>query len=73
MHHFFIRYNRADRVWAAWIAWQREETGYTTVLQAWDVRPGTNVVREMQRAAAEAERPIALLSPDYLAPQRGEW
>jgi hypothetical protein len=29
---FFISYNKADRRWAEWIAWQLEETGYTTSL-----------------------------------------
>ncbi len=63
---FFISYNRADRTWAEWIAWQLEEAGYSTVLQAWDIRPGSNFVLEMQGAAALAERTIAVLSPDYL-------
>ena len=66
MKDFFISYNRADRTWAEWIAWQVESAGYTTVLQAWDFRPGSNFVLEMQRAAAEAERTIAVLSPDYV-------
>ena len=66
MIDFFISYNSADRTWAEWIAWQLEEAGYTTVLQAWDFRPGSNFVLEMQRVATEAERTIAVLSPDYL-------
>jgi tetratricopeptide (TPR) repeat protein len=66
MKDFFVSYNSADRQWAEWIAWQLEEAGYTTVLQAWDFRPGSNFVLEMQRAATEAERTIAVLSPDYL-------
>jgi hypothetical protein len=72
---FFISYNRADREWAEWIAWTLEEAGYSTILQAWDFRPGSNFVLEMQRAAQEADRLIAVLSPDYLAagfPQ-AEW
>jgi tetratricopeptide (TPR) repeat protein len=67
MKDFFISYNKADREWAEWIAWQLEEAKYTTVLQAWDFRPGSNFVLEMQRASAEAQRTIAVLSPDYLA------
>ena len=67
MKDFFISYNKADREWAEWIAWQLEEAGYTTVLQAWDFRPGSNFVLEMQRARTEAQRTIAVLSPDYLA------
>lgn len=66
MTNFFISYNRADRSWAEWIAWHLEEAGYTTVLQAWDFRPGTNFVVEMQRAVSDSERTIAVLSPDYL-------
>jgi hypothetical protein len=63
---FFVSYNRADREWAEWIAWQLEEEGYTTIIQAWDFRPGGNFVIEMQRAAEQARRTIAVLSPDYL-------
>jgi hypothetical protein len=63
---FFVSYNSADRQWAEWIAWQLEETGYTTVLQAWDFRPGSNFVLEMQRAATKAKRTIAVLSQAYL-------
>jgi TIR domain len=32
--HFFISYNKTDRAWAEWIAWQLEEAGYTTIIQA---------------------------------------
>jgi len=67
MPDFFISYNKADRNWAEWIAWQLEDAGYTTVLQAWDFRPGSNFVLEMQQASAQAARTIAVLSPDYLA------
>jgi len=63
---FFISYNSADKTWADWTAWTLEEAGYTTVLQAWDFRPGSNFVLEMQRAASEAERTIAILSSAYL-------
>jgi len=63
---FFVSYNRAEKQWAEWIAWQLEEAGYTTVIQAWDFRPGSNFVIEMQRASEQARRTIAVLSPDYL-------
>lgn len=66
MKDFFVSYNKADRQWAEWIAWQLEEAGFTTVIQAWDFRPGSNFVLEMHQAAATAERTIAVLSPDYL-------
>jgi tetratricopeptide (TPR) repeat protein len=66
MRYFFISYNKADRQWAEWIGWQLEEQGFTVFLQHWDFRPGSNFVLEMQKAAQEAERTIAVLSPDYL-------
>jgi tetratricopeptide (TPR) repeat protein len=63
---FFISYNKADRAWAEWIAWQLEEAGYSTEIQAWDFRPGSNFVLEMHRAVQGVERTVAVLSPDYL-------
>jgi hypothetical protein len=65
MKDFFISYNKADRAWAEWIAWHLDEAGFTTVLQAWDFRPGSNFVVDMDRATVETERTIAVLSPDY--------
>src|SRR5829696_4725671 len=41
---FFISYTGADQAWAEWIAEQLEAAGYTTLLQAWDFRPGENFV-----------------------------
>jgi TIR domain len=67
MSDFFVSYNKADRPWAEWIAWELEAAGYDVVLQAWDFRPGENFVLEMQRAASEARHVLAVLSPDYLA------
>src|SRR5262249_47664681 len=63
---FFISYNGADRGWAEWIAWHLEVAGYSTVIQAWDFRPGSNFVLEMDRATKQAQRTIAVLSPNYL-------
>lgn len=72
---FFISYNKADRAWAEWIAWQLEAEGYTAVLQAWDFQVGTNFVLAMQQAAASSRRTIAVLSPDYLTAlyTQAEW
>src|SRR5262245_15996184 len=67
MKDFFISYNKADRVWAEWIAWRLEENSYSVVIQAWDFRPGGNFVLDMQRATEEGARAVAVLSPDYLA------
>lgn len=63
---FFISYTQADRQWAVWIAAQLEAAGYTTFVQAWDIRPGSNFVIEMQKATAQADRTIAVLSQKYL-------
>ncbi len=63
---FFISFNHADRDWAEWVAWELEGAGYTTFIQNWDFRPGSNFVIEMQSAASRSDRTIAILSPDYL-------
>ena len=63
---FFVSFNSADRAWAEWIAAELEAAGYTTFFQHWDFRPGSNFVLEMHKAAALADRTIAVLSPDYL-------
>ncbi|MHB8068046.1 MAG: FxSxx-COOH system tetratricopeptide repeat protein [Desulfobaccales bacterium] len=72
---FFISYNKADKAWAEWIAWELEAAGYTTIIQAWDFRPGGNFVLEMHQAAQKARRTLAVLSPDYLTSQftQPEW
>jgi hypothetical protein len=63
---FFISFNSADRGWAEWIAYELEQAGYTTFFQHWDFSPGSNFVFEMQNAASQADRTIAVLSQDYL-------
>src|SRR5436309_8636470 len=63
---FFISYNHRDAAWAEWIAWQLEVAGYTTTIQAWDSRAGSNFVLEMDRSVKEAQRLIAVLSTSYL-------
>lgn len=66
MNDFFISYNSADRTWAEWIAWVLEEHGYTVIIQAWDILPGSNFILEMQRAAENSRRTIMVLSENYL-------
>ena len=64
MKDFFISYNREDRQWAEWIAWQLEEEGSPR-----SSRPGIssgNWVVGMNRAMGETERTIAVLSPNYV-------
>lgn len=72
---FFISYTSADRAWAEWIAWGLEAAGYTTVIQAWDFRPGENFVLRMHEATTQADVTLALLSEAYLKAlySQSEW
>jgi hypothetical protein len=69
---FFISYTAVNRPWAEWIAVQLEQADYTTVLQAWDFRPGSDFLHQMQQATSTASRTIAVLSPAYFGSQFGE-
>jgi hypothetical protein len=62
---FYISYTRADRSWAKWIAWQLQEAGYTTVMVS-DFKPGSSFVAGMNDGLIQANRVIAVLSPNYL-------
>jgi hypothetical protein len=46
---FFISYTQVNRPWAEWIAVQLEAAGYTTLLQVWDFRPGSDFLHQMQQ------------------------
>ncbi len=72
---FFISYASEDRQWAEWLAWQLEEAKFTVVLQAWDFHPGSDYVAEMDRAAKEAKRTLAVLSPAFFKSRftQSEW
>lgn len=72
---FFVSYNVSDVQWATWIASVLEEAGFKCVIQAWDFRPGANFVLEMQKAATQAARTIAVVSPAYIGSRFGasEW
>lgn len=63
---FFVSYNRNDRAWAEWVAWQLEVAGYTTTIQAWDFGAGDDFILQMQKAAVECERTVGVLSPDSI-------
>jgi tetratricopeptide (TPR) repeat protein len=65
MTDFFISYTGVDRDWASWIAFILEKSGYSVLLQGWDFPPGSNFLVEMQKAVVDADRTIAVLSPDY--------
>src|ERR1039458_4157674 len=69
MADFFISYTHADRAWAEWIGYVLEEEGFAVIIQAWDFRPGSNFVLEMQSAATAANRTLMVLSPDYVKSQ----
>ena len=72
---FFISYTGVNRAWAEWIAVQLEATGYSTVLQAFDFRPGSDFVHQMHEATSTADRTVAVLSPAYFASafSEAEW
>jgi hypothetical protein len=61
---FFVSFNKADRVWATWIAWTLEDVGYKVLFQDWDFQ--SNFVLKMHEAIQRSHRMIAVLSPDYL-------
>jgi hypothetical protein len=69
---FFISYTGVNRSWAEWIAVQLEAAGYSTLLQAWDFRPGSDFLHQMQEATSSAGRTIAVLSPAYFGSAFGE-
>ncbi|OWK25710.1 hypothetical protein AJ87_07495 [Rhizobium yanglingense] len=58
-----------------WIGHVVEQAGHVVTLQAWDFRPGTNFVLQMQTAASNTDKTILVLSPDYLESQfaASEW
>src|SRR5918998_5425479 len=60
---FFVSFNKADRTWATWTAWVLEEAGYSVWFQDWDFRG--NFVEHMNRAHAQADRTMAVLSDHY--------
>jgi TIR domain/SEFIR domain/Pentapeptide repeats (9 copies) len=62
---FFVSYTSADLPWAEWIAWQLEEAGYWTAIQAWDSRPGNDFVRWMDQSIRSARHILVVLSPAY--------
>jgi tetratricopeptide (TPR) repeat protein len=72
---FFISYTGQDKLWAEWVAWILEESGYSVVIQAWDFRVGGNFVLDMQRATIEAKQTIAIFSSTYLDKSfpKAEW
>ncbi|MDR2032938.1 MAG: toll/interleukin-1 receptor domain-containing protein [Azoarcus sp.] len=73
---FFVSYDKADKHWAEWIAGTLEKPGgYSTIIQAWDFKPGESFVHNMDKALGNCERFIAVLSENYLQALYGqaEW
>jgi len=70
--YFFISYAASDRSWAEWIAASLEQRGYSTLLQAWDFRPGADFVQKMHDATRSAKQTIAVLSNAYFDSKFGE-
>jgi len=64
--HFFISYTGVDKGWAEWIAWQLEQAGQRTLIQAWDFKSGGVFPGDMHRALQQSARVIAVLSPSYM-------
>ena len=75
MKDFFISYNRHDQQWAEWVAWTLEAAGYTVMLQMWDFTHGENFALDMNKAVAETQTTIAILSESFLYAdyERPEW
>ncbi|WP_232295155.1 TIR domain-containing protein [Parafrankia sp. EUN1f] len=69
-----MSYAPADHEWAAWIAWQLEHAGYSVLVAAWDVVPGSIRMGTLDRVRA-CDQVLAVLSPDYLTSVYGtaEW
>lgn len=63
---FFISYNSSDKIWAEWIAWFLEENGSKVVIEAWDFRPGGNLILDRQDAIQKSDQIIIVLSRKYL-------
>jgi tetratricopeptide (TPR) repeat protein len=71
----FVSYTAADRAWAEWVAWELEEAGYSTLLQDWDMPPGTAFVHAMDQAIQHTRHILLVLSPAYLGSKmtEAEW
>jgi hypothetical protein len=69
---FFVSYTAADRAWAEWLAWELNAAGYTTLLQAWDMPPGTAFIHAMDQAVQHTHHTLLVLSPAYLRSEMAE-
>lgn len=72
---FFLSYAEPDRAWAEWIAWTLEDAGYSVLVHAWDLVPGSNWISAMDRGLKIARRTIAVISAVYIGSvfSQAEW
>lgn len=63
---YYISYADSDQAWAAWVAWQLENTGYRVAVHAWDTAPGAHSVDAIMEGASRARNVIAVISSAYL-------
>lgn len=72
---FFVSYTEQDRSWAEWVAWQLEDSGFTTIIGSWEMVPGTNRLSIIQSAIIGSRRTIAIVSENYTLSltNSGEW
>ena len=75
MKDFFISYASSDEKYAKWIAELLEKNGYTTIIQAWDFRPGNNFVCKIDEALTSCKKMIIVLSEKYMKSNwcQAEW
>ncbi|MDR0824157.1 MAG: toll/interleukin-1 receptor domain-containing protein, partial [Prevotella sp.] len=64
---FFISYTHDDEQWAKWIAETLNDADYSTIIQAWDLKPGTDFVAQIQKALYFVDRFIPVVSKTYLS------
>lgn len=66
MKDFFISYTKNDEVWAEWIAGVLEAAEYSVFMMLWDIQPGNNFAKEMDKGLKACNKIIALISEDYM-------
>ena len=67
---YFISYTTRtenDKKWAIWVEWVlKNYLGHNTIMQEYDFRPGDNFIKLMEKAVAEADYVIGILTNTYL-------
>ena len=62
---YFVSYTQNDRAWAEWVAFELKALGNTVIIQAWDIHSGHNFALEMQKAAANSDHTVPILSEAF--------